>query len=112
MSSDSVLNSVSNITEFNDLSAFMQDEDLDEALRLSINLMVNPNVPPDKVAQLIIKMQAYGAKFALLATLYSTTHKGRPGSEEANKKNIYYTLSAELDKLVQALKYILRGHSY
>ncbi|AYB70927.1 hypothetical protein SEA_YABOI_90 [Streptomyces phage Yaboi] len=97
---------ISRISEFQEIHEFMEDEDLDKALHYVIKLMMKPDVQnPLKAQQLIIQLQAFAAKFAMLATIYSTIKKDRAGTPNNNKKNIYYTAAAELDKVVQSLKY-------
>ena len=39
---------ISDITEFNDLHEFMQDEHLDKALAIVVKLLMNPDVPSAK----------------------------------------------------------------
>ena len=70
--------------------------------------MMNPNVPSAKVGPTIVQLQAYASKFAILATVYSTIKKDRAGSENNNKKNLYYTLADSMSQLVAALKYLAR----
>ena len=102
---DNVLESISKITEFNDMKEFMNDPDLDEALDLIIKLVMKPDVPAAKSPELIVKLQAMSAKFAMLARFYTTFEKG---GESAKKKNVYYTASDAIDKLVDSVKYLAR----
>jgi hypothetical protein len=48
------------------------------------------------------------AKFAILATYYTTIAKGPSGSVNNTKKNVYYTMKESIDKIVDALKYLAR----
>jgi hypothetical protein len=100
--SDTTLEIISQVTEFNDLSEFMQDKDLDKALEFVIKLVMKPDVPSAKAPELIIQLQALSAKFSVLARYYTTFEKG---GEASKKKNAYYTMSDCLDRLVDALKY-------
>lgn len=102
---------ISNITEFNDLHEFMNDEHLDKALSVVVKLLMNPDVPSAKSPMLIMELQAMSTKFAILASYYSTVAKDKAGTENNNKKNIYYSLKESLDKLVDALKYVVRYNS-
>jgi hypothetical protein len=86
----------------NEMSEFMQDEDLDIALDLIIKLIMKPDVPSAKTPELIIRLQALSAKFAMLSRYYTTFEKGGDASK---KKNVYYSANAAIDKLVDALKY-------
>ena len=99
---DTVLEMISKATEFNDVSEFMKDEDLDKALDLVIKLIAKPDVPAGKAPELIVLLQSLSAKFAMLARYYTTFEKGGDASK---KKNVYYTASDCIDKLVDALKY-------
>lgn len=93
---------VSEVTELNDLSDYMKDEDLDRALELIIKLIVKPDVPATKAPDLIVTLQALSTKFAILARYYTSFEKGVDASK---KKNVYYTVNAAIDKLVDAIKY-------
>ena len=41
----------------------------------------------------------------------STIAKDKAGTENNNKKNIYYSVKESIDKLVDALKYVVRYNS-
>lgn len=103
---------VNQIEEFNALSEFMEDDQLTRALALVVKLLTTPDVPPKKAVNLITELQAMSAKFAILATWYTTIEKGRAGSDEYKKKNVYYTMKESIDKLVDALKYSARMAAY
>lgn len=96
------------ITEFNDLHEFMKDDQLDRALAIVVKLLMNPDVPAAKAPLLIIELQAMSTKFAIMASVYSTIAKDKAGTVNNNKKNIYYSLKEAIDKLVDALKYVVR----
>lgn len=100
-----MIDTVSSLTEFNDLKSNMNDKDLDEALDLIIKLIMKPDVPSSKAPELIVKLQAISAKFSMLKRYYMTFEKG---AEAANKKNTYATAADAIDKLVDALKYSAR----
>lgn len=95
-----LLNSVSH---FNEISDYMQDEELTKALVIVAKLIANPDVPPAKVAVTITQLQAYSAKFGMLASWYSHVKK-----EDRARKNLYYSARETIDKLVDALKYSVR----
>jgi hypothetical protein len=100
-----VIEQISTITEFNDMSEFMNDKDLDTALDLIIKLITKPDVPSVKAPSLIVQLQAISSKFAMQARYYTTFEKGGDASK---KKNTYYTAADAIDKLVDALKYSAR----
>ena len=102
MAEQTVLENISKITEFNDISEYMQDADLDQALDIIIKLISKPDVPATTANMLIVKLQAISAKLAMQARYYTTFLKG---GENSKKKNTYYTASEAIDKLVDALKY-------
>ena len=80
----------------------MKDKDLDDALELVIKLIMKPDVPSTKAPDLIVRLQALSTKFAVLARYYTTFEKGVDASK---KKNVYYTVSDAINKLVDSLKY-------
>jgi len=100
-----IIETISELTEFNDMKEFMNDPDLDYALDLIIKLIAKPDVPATKAPDLIVKMQALSAKFALMARYYTTFEKG---GENAKKKNVYFTAEDAINKIVDALKYSAR----
>jgi len=96
---------INELSEFNDIKEFMNDPDLDYALDLIIKLIAKPDVPSSKAPDLIVKMQALSAKFAMMSRFYTTFEKG---GENAKKKNVYYTAEEAINRLVDALKYSAR----
>ena len=105
MTDKPVIELISELTEFNDIKEFMGDSDLDYALDLIIKLISKPDVPASKAPDLIVKMQALAAKFAMMARFYTTFEKG---GENSKKKNVYFTAEEAINKLVDALKYAAR----
>lgn len=108
MSEKSVLEYVSEVSEFNHISGLVQDETLDKALGYVVRLCMRPDIPPAQAVQLIIQLQAYGAYFKTKANYYTNVDKGKVGTEQNQKKNIYFTMSENMDNIVAALKYTLR----
>jgi hypothetical protein len=108
MTEKNTLELINDITEFNDLHEYMKDEQLDRALAIVVKLLLNPDVPAAKAPHLIIELQAMSTKFAMMASVYSTIAKDKAGSINNNKKNIYYSAKESIDKLVDALKYVVR----
>jgi hypothetical protein len=102
---------ISDITEFNDLHEYMQDEHLDKALAIVVKLLMNPDVPSAKAPMLIMELQAMSTKFAVMSSVYSTIAKDKAGTTNNNKKNVYYSVKESIDKLVDALKYVVRYNS-
>ena len=102
---NTTLDQISFVTEFNDMSEFMNDKDLDQALDLIVKLIAKPDVPVGTAPSLIVKLQAISAKLAMQARYYTTFEKG---GDNSKKKNTYYTAAEAIDKLVDALKYSAR----
>jgi hypothetical protein len=103
MENKSTADLLNEINQFNEISEYMQDSELTEALGVIAKLISNPDIPPAKAMLIITKLQSYSAKFAMLASWYSHVKK-----DERAKKNIYYSAKEALDKLVDALKYSVR----
>ena len=108
MSEKNTLELISDITEFNDLHEYMKDEQLDKAMAIVVKILMNPDVPAAKAPGLIIELQAMSTKFGMLAAYYTTIAKDKAGTVNNNKKNIYYSVKESIDKLVDALKYVVR----
>jgi hypothetical protein len=104
----SALDEINTIAEFVELSEFVDDEDVNELLARVVKVIAKPDVPPGKAVVLINELQALSAKFAVLATWYTTVKKGPAGSPNNHKKNLYHTLRDATDRLVDALKYTVR----
>lgn len=95
------------LEEVNDLyniSEYMQDEDLTTALEFIAKIITKPNIPIQVATVEIVRLQAIAAKMAFKATWKVNVDK-----TEREKKNIYFTAAAEIDKLVQSLKYLTKG---
>lgn len=102
---ENILDVVNRITELNDLSEFLGDQDFDEAMQLVIRLIMKPGIDPAAAQRLIVKLQALSTKYAVLAVTYSTIKRDKAGTPNNYKKNIYHSLKEALDKLCDALKY-------
>ena len=82
---------ISDITEFNDLHEYMQDEHLDKALAIVVKLLMTPDVPSAKAPTLIMELQAMSTKFAVMSSVYSTIAKDKAGTVNNNKKEVHGT---------------------
>jgi streptomycin 6-kinase len=91
------------VNGFNEISEYMQDEELTQTLALVAKLISKPDVPAAVGVELIVKLQAYSSKFAMLASWYTNVKK-----DERAKKNIYYSAKEATDRLVDSLKYLVR----
>ena len=105
--SKNTLELISDITEFNDLHEYMKDEHLDKAMAIVVKMLMTPDVPSAKAPHLIIELQAMSAKFGMLAAYYTTVGKDKAGTVNNNKKNVYYSVKESIDRLVDALKYVV-----
>ncbi len=108
MDEEPVVRLISTITEFNDMSEYMQDPDLDKALEQVAKLIAKPVIPFQTIPLLIVQLQALSAKFSIQAKYYVAWGLGKAGTEGNRKKEVYFTVAAELDKLVNALKYLAK----
>lgn len=88
-------------------SAYMQDDEFTKTLDYVVKIIAEGgNVPKDKVAVLCVKLEAYALKFRLMFTGYMSYLKG---TTEANmRKNHYKEMYTGLDRLVDALKYLMK----
>jgi hypothetical protein len=109
MTDENPLETVSILTQFNDLTDFMQDDQLDRALELAIKCMAHPDIAASKAPRLIVELQAISFKFAVKAVEYATIKKDRAGTDNNHRKNVYYSVKEALDRLVDSLKYAARA---
>jgi hypothetical protein len=91
------------INDLYKLSEYMEDKELTTALEFIAKLIFKPDVPLAIASVEIVRMQAIAAKLAMQASWLTNVDK----SDRA-KKNLYYTVSNELDKVVSSLKYLVR----
>ena len=87
-----------------DISEYMKDEELTSALEFIAKVIMKPDIPINIVTTELVRLQAIAAKMSLRATWMANVDK----SDRA-KKNLYYTAAAEIDKLCQSLKYLIKG---
>lgn len=105
---NSIAEMISEVTELNEISLYFKDEDIDEAMATIIRLISKPNVPAHVAAPLVVKLQALSSKFSLIAKYYMLPYGEENKEEKSKKKNTLMTLSAELEKLANALKYLVK----
>ena len=98
---------VNEVAEFTDISEIMNDEQRTDALGVIVKLMMNPDVPPQKAVGLIVQLEAYAAKFKMLASYYTNVKK-----DDRAKKNLYYSANEAVQRLVDSLKYSAKLGSY
>lgn len=98
---------VNEVAEFSDISDLMNDEQLTDALGIIVKLMMNPDVPAQKAVGLIVQLEAYAAKFKMLASYYTNVKK-----DDRAKKNLYYSANEAVQRLVDSLKYSAKLGSY
>lgn len=98
---------VNEVAEFSDISELMEDDELTNALGLIVKLMMNPDVPPQKAVGLIVQLEAYAAKFAMLASYYTNVKK-----DNRAKKNLYFSAKEATQRLCDSMKYAAKAGGY
>jgi hypothetical protein len=89
-----------------EVSEFMEDEDLDKVLTLVLKIIGNDFPDLDKVPALCARLEAYNIKFRMQFSAYMSYKKA---TTEANmKKNHYKEIYTGIDRLVDSLKYMAR----
>lgn len=97
------------VKEFVRISEEMNDEHIDEVLGKVIKILEKPDATtPANVAKNILQLEALANSFAYKATLYKTF--GKDGTAERYQKDMYYTAKEATQRLVDALKYVVRVH--
>lgn len=106
------LGAVSEIQDFIDLHAVVEDEELQNAIDIALKCIVNPNIVPATARKAMLQMQAYAFKFKMQGLVYMQIHKGLAASKENIKKNAYFYASEQCHEMAQTLKYLSRENSF
>jgi hypothetical protein len=91
------------INDLYEISEYMNDPELSTALEFIAKVIFKPDIPMHVVTVEIVRLQAIAAKLQMKATWMANVDKS-----SREKKNIYYTAAAEVDKVVAALKFLLK----
>lgn len=98
------------VSEFDALTDFLVDTDLDNALdnvvKLISRITQGEPIEPGKAARLVALMSAYATKAGFQATYYKTV--GKAEKDSRLKMDIYKSASYHLDKLVDSIKYLAK----
>jgi hypothetical protein len=98
---------VNEVAEFAEISELMNDDQLTDALGIIVKLMMSPDIPAQKAVGLIVQLEAYAAKFKMLASYYTNVKK-----DDRARKNLYYSANEAVQRLVDSLKYSAKLGSY
>lgn len=99
---DELIAALEQVPNFKEVSDFLGDENVTLGLSYMAKFAVNPDIEDKSLVRLIPQLQAVAGICGVNAKAYQTIKKQAP--DAAHKKNLYYTLSEEFDKLVMALK--------
>jgi hypothetical protein len=103
-----ILELISQVDEFLEMHEIFDDRDFDLALSKIVRIISNPDINPASATTAIIHLQGLSSKFYIQASYMKNVSKPKPGSEEYQKKNMFYAMATALDNLVAALKYAVR----
>jgi hypothetical protein len=108
MDEKTILEYISDVDEFMEMHDQFDDRDLDVALSKIVRIIANPDINPAAATTAIIHLQGLSSKFYIQASYMKNVSKPKPGTEEYQKKNMFYAMATALDTLVAALKYAVR----
>ncbi len=91
------------INDLYEIAEYMNDPELSTALEFIAKVILKPDIPMHVATVEIVRLQAIAAKLQMRATWMANVDKS-----SREKKNIYYTAAAEIDKVVAALKFLLK----
>jgi K+-transporting ATPase c subunit len=86
-----------------EIAEYVDDKDLTTALVTISKLILKPDIPLNAATIEIVRLQAIAAKMAFKATWMANVQK-----DDRAKKNIYFTASSEIDKIVNSLKFLVK----
>jgi hypothetical protein len=98
---------ITQVAEINNISEFLKDPQLDQALAKIVSLLSNPAVPAETAAFEVVNLTNLSVVFKLKAKNYWLIESDVPDARK--KKDLYLTLSDCTEKLAGALKYIVRS---
>ncbi len=85
---------------------FMEDEDYGKVLDIALRFLSGEVPDTSKIPLIMVKLEAHSIKFRVQFAAYMGFQKG---TKDANmKKNMYKELYTGTDRLVDALKYMVR----
>lgn len=99
---------LSDMQDLMDLYEFMDDEDLGEAMDLALKVLAKPDMPPAAAKIAMVRFQALAFKFKMMAQAYTTIKAGRAGSDNYQRKNIYYSANDICQEMTNTLKYLVK----
>jgi hypothetical protein len=105
MTDESVIQLISSIDEFTKMHEFIDDVQFDQALSSVVKLIMNPAIPAVTAPKLIVQLSAISSALKLKSKYYMYMDKGKAGSQQYIRKEMYITMSERLDDIVAALKY-------
>jgi len=98
-----VSTTIEQVSGLYEIADYMQDDELSQALEFIAKIILKPDIPPQVATIEIVRLQAIAAKMQMRATWMANVDKS-----DRSKKNVYYSAAAEIDKVVAALKFILK----
>lgn len=99
---------ISEVDELLEVSKFFGDSKVDEAIGYIVKIIEKPDMPLQVAAALIVKLQAISSMCAVQAAYYKNLKPGKAGTEDYQRKNMFYSLHEAINELVAALKYLCR----
>lgn len=108
MTVESPLEHISKIHDLMELDVFMDSPEFTEAVELALKCIAKPNIPPAIARTALMKMQGFAFQFRMQAATYTYLKKGRAGTDENTKKNVYFAISEQCHELAQTLKYFVK----
>lgn len=106
------LGAVSEIQDFIDLHAVVDDDELQNAIDIALKCIVNPNISVATARKAMLQMQGYAFKFKMQGLVYMQIHKGAAATKENIKKNAYFYASEQCHEMSQTLKYLSRENTF
>jgi len=103
--SKSVLELISEVDEFIEISDLFNDEDMDMALSKVVRIIANPDINPAAATTAIIHLQGMSSKFYIQANYLKNVVRPPAKTKDYDRKNMLFAMSTALDNLISALKY-------
>lgn len=105
-----ILELISEVDEFLEMSETFNDDDLDTALGKLVKLTMKPDVPPQAAITLIVQLESIAAKLYIQASYAKNVSKPKVGETAYVKKNMYFSIAEALRNITAALKYAVKSY--
>lgn len=102
-----MISDLKDVAELQEIADFLEDEDVTRALALILKLS-EESPSPQVVVRLITELQAKSFILKMKAKYHMILQSG---TDSTKRKNLYFSMSEGIDRVVDSLKYVVKAVS-